>query len=265
MIDNPKIEVDGVEFLLNQCTLAPANGEELIVLEVPTESRHSVPDFPLFIELDGRRFQKYFAYYYLKPGLTEGDLAVMWDYLAKDYDQHVNLTLNTEIYKIFQREIKNRVNGELDSILDYGVGTGKFLMNVFGQSTAELMGADVSKEMCKLSEQKGIDTRIITESKTEFPDSCTAAIIACFVIHLFGSDTEPYKEWYRLLRQGGVIVFNHRNPEIVAKEFFGKDDFKTLYQEFLREIGFKEIKTWPEKIDLGQGEFKKFWFTAAIK
>ncbi len=263
MIANPRINVNGIEFQLNQFTLTPVNGDQLTVLEVPIETRHLAPDFPLFIEFAGLRFQKYFGYYYLKPGLTEADLAVMWDYLAKDYDQHVNVALNTAIYKIFQREIAG--GQQTERILDYGVGTGKFSVDVFGHSTAKLMGADVSKVMCRISAQKGIETSIISESRTDFPNESAGAIIACYVIHLFGSDTRPYKEWYRLLKPGGIIVFNHRNPDVIAKEFFGKDDSNVFYRELLEEIGFKEVRTWQEKVDLGEGQFKELWFTTAVK
>jgi ubiquinone/menaquinone biosynthesis C-methylase UbiE len=260
-----KIIVENIEIELTEFTLVPEKGEDLLVLEVPAEFRKLLSNFPFVIEYNNQKFQKYFAYYYLKPGLSEKDLSVMWDYLAKDYDQHVNITLNTAIYKIFKREINKLYPNGIKSVLDYGVGTGKFLLDVFKNTDIKLMGADVSKEMCNITEQRGIATSIIIDSKTNFPANSTIAICACYVIHLFGKDISPYKEWYRLLDLNGIIIFNHRNPVETVKEFFNHNDFIILYQEILQNIGFKNVTTWLEKVDLGQEQFKELWFTSATK
>lgn len=100
-------------------------------------------------------------------------------------------------------------------ILDAGSGTG-ISSKILAEKGAKVTGIEISKNMLDIAKKycKGFGIKFDKGSIDELPyEDCSFDIIlASLVIHYFEDPTNVFKEFHRVLKNGGVLVFSTNHP-----------------------------------------------------
>lgn len=250
--------VEGIPF---PCTIWEQNHKNkdsasLVFLELNAPLTTDTNELPMHILWKGMQYSRYLGFYYLPTQKTERIFAGFWDFISSKYDQMTDPVFHDSIYSAFASRLNAMPLTRL-KILDYGVGTGAYTINLIHrlpEKKLDLYGVDISTQMVKIAKQKGVKGKKIKQNIIPYPSNYFDAVISCFVIHLF-DDFSPFVEWHRVLKESGIIVFNHRYPQ---------QGYELVYQQNLEKIGFTEVLS--EKIQvLTDLKGRDAWITVACK
>ena len=109
--------------------------------------------------------------------------------------------------------------------LEIGCGTGLFT-KIFAASGAQIVAVDISGELLKVAEQRGLDANQVRFCQASF-ENCSIdgpfdAVIGSSVLHHLHVEAS-LKKIFDLLKNGGVISFaepNFLNPQIFLERTF---------------------------------------------
>ncbi|MBD3296239.1 MAG: methyltransferase domain-containing protein, partial [Candidatus Omnitrophica bacterium] len=115
------------------------------------------------------------------------------------------------IYKMFVRIIlENKLNGVL---LDFGAGKGN-LVNILGHmgELSEIHACDMFKK------PEGVNIPVIWEVQdlnleTKYPDKFFDVVVSSETIEHLENPRAVAREWYRILKPGGLLLFSTPNNE----------------------------------------------------
>lgn len=188
-----------------------------------------------------------------------------YDLFAPYYDESLKFLSGFEKGRLFS------IFGDLKGkkVLDLGCGTGRVLgeLKLFG---AEVVAADISKEMLKSVEKKHPDVQTIVADAENLPfeNESFDAVIATFLIVHLKDPQIAFDEIYRVLKDGGDFLLTNINQrkapklktpkgEIVIQSYYHrpadvvdkleKSLFKIVKNEFVKEEG-----VWINQIVVGR-------------
>jgi len=148
-----------------------------------------------------------------------------------------------------------------DKVLEIGCGTGLFTEKLYNATKSDITGIDISEDLLEIARKKIPDANFLIEDamNLSFQDATFDVICGSSVIHHLDME-EAYKEFFRVLRPGGRMVFaepNMINPQIAVqknipfiKRWMGDSPDETAiirwktYKQ-LKRTGFKNIKITP--------------------
>jgi ubiquinone/menaquinone biosynthesis C-methylase UbiE len=222
---------------------------------------------PKDILIEGHKFNRVFDRYYLREVLKQKEIRFVFDYMAPTYEKDINYGMNLKVNKQILESIASFKpsiflgEGSV-KILDYGVGTGicanaKPDIDKDKLSRLQIFGLDISKEMIKQAQQKKRSDKncdsILTgayEIKERrdgahllFPDKFFHAAMACFAVQYF-LDVRPYREIYRLLKDGSPFVCNVLENEINRVESQAEKGGLILQKDHRQQLEYK-VRTQP--------------------
>lgn len=196
--------------------------------------------------------------------------------------------------------------GESLNILDLGCGTGYFEV-ILGREGHKVTGIDLTEEMITKANEMiriyGLDSNDVKAmvgdaENVAFADESFDVVITRNLTWTLPHPIDAYKDWYRVLRKGGVLLnfdaeyakgaHNLNSPENIAHKNVSKelaDECHDIYHmltistldrpewdvHILEEIGFKDIlidKTFGDRIFVEKDEFyipDKMFSIKAIK
>lgn len=211
--------------------------ESKILYEQESEgsSEEETEVLPKKLNINKHDFARFFDRYYFKDKLTEKEIQFIFDYIAPTYEEDIDRNMNLDVNKKLIESIasfdlpSSHGQSEQVKILDYGVGTGicadaKPDVENDKYDNWRIVGLDISNEMVKEAQKRRrsqnpksilLETRQIKNgiSYPHLPDKSFDAAMACFTVQYF-IDSQPYKEIYRLLKNGAPFVCNVLQNEI---------------------------------------------------
>ena len=183
--------------------------------------------------------------------------------------------------------------GKSLNILDLGCGTGYFEV-ILGREGHKVTGIDLTEEMITKANEMiriyGLDSNDVKAmvgdaENVAFADESFDVVITRNLTWTLPHPIDAYKDWYRVLRKGGVLLnfdaeyakgaHNLNSPENIAHKNVSKelaDECHDIYHmltistldrpewdvHILEEIGFKDIitdKTFGDRIFVERDEF----------
>ena len=169
-----------------------------------------------------------------------------FDKYAEEYDRWFDE--NEIIYKSEIEALKRHIPGGKG--LEIGVGTGRFAkpFNI-------KIGVDISKEMAKIAERRGIKVIIAKGENLPFKDEEFDFVLINTVLEFAENPKKMLEEAKRVLKIGGKIVIGIIDKDsFLGKIYEEKKQKSKFYKdanflsakeviEMLKELGFKNIKT----------------------
>ena len=179
---------------------------------------------PAQIKVGDRTFYKRMSTSFT-PELSSDDVGPCFDILSQLYDTVVTHELNLNVYKLLMESVLDlKQTGDL-AMLDFGIGTGRSLITAYKNleikrrdlSRLSLSAVDLSQRMVGIattnlwSQQLTVPCRVSDYAQMPFDSESFDAVIACYVTHYF-PDGRPFREIYRVLKPGGILIFNAHRP-----------------------------------------------------
>ena len=146
------------------------------------------------------------------------DQLTYYDNQVADYEKENGL-LKRGLTRAYKRKAKIILK-ELEDIkpkkiLEIGAGSGLMTYFISELFSEELVALDLSKEMLELAKTRIKNTKVSyivgDGTKPDFPDGSFDAVIGVDIIHHLEDPRAAMKEWKRLVRSGGKMVFLETN------------------------------------------------------
>jgi len=101
--------------------------------------------------------------------------------------------------------ISRHTEGSQLKILDAGAGTGALMAMMADRG--EVWGCDISPEALAFCRQRGLENLVeCSIERLKFPDNTFDVLTSCDVIEHVADDNQALREFYRVLRPGGVAI-----------------------------------------------------------
>ena len=188
------------------------------------------------------------------------DQLTYYDNQVADYEK-ANGLLKRGLTRAYERKAKIILKELADinpkRILEIGSGSGLMTYFVAKLYKEELVALDLSKEMLDLAKSRITNPKVSyvvgDGTKPDFPDGSFDAVIGVDIIHHLEDPRAAMKEWKRLVRPGGKMVFletNVYNPIILrnigveheVRAFLNTDKNLTLWPT---DAGWETVKVTP--------------------
>lgn len=201
----------------------------VVFLEMETPDNYDYLKLPPKLLFEGKTYNRILGKFYIPIDLQKEDYARFWDFVSDIYNSITDPVLHTSIYRIaieklcLPKDKKSR-------IMDFGIGTGNYVTNVWDENIIDLIGVDISLMMLKKAATNGINCIQVDGNSLPFGSLTFDGIISCYSIHLISS-INIFRELYRVLKYEGFISFNIRLP------------LKGMFEDinFLSEVGFRGV------------------------
>jgi len=139
----------------------------------------------------------------------------VYDDLAKIF--HEKRTKEKHFNELMEMPLSFSLLGDVKGkkVLDAGCGTG-ISSKILSEKGAKVTGIEISKNMAEIAKEycKGLDIKFDKGSIDELPyeNNSFDAILASLVIHYFEDPTGVFKEFHRVLKKDGILVFSTNHP-----------------------------------------------------
>lgn len=199
------------------------------------------PDLPKFSILSDDELQTFAAHEFagslvFPSHLDPNQASKMWDDLAQTYDEpppdadkEWQVAWNYKKW-VFDKLLSLCNPVENGKHLELCCGPGNIITHIKEmQDTVEVHGLDISPEMIKRSQEKGMKAQVLDINQQPFPfeDACFETINISFG-EMWLEPQAAFSETYRVLKEGGRFTFNVYNTQRLP-----------IVLEIMREIGFK--------------------------
>ncbi|GAB6930383.1 class I SAM-dependent methyltransferase [Paenibacillus sp. JCM 10914] len=172
----------------------------------------------------------------MKEKLTE-----TYNKLAKDYELHVDTQSGFNAYyerPAMMRLLPDQMEGL--SVLDAGCAAGWYTEQMIRRN-AQVTAIDLSPEMVEACRRRvGERARLLACDLTDelpFEDASFHYIVSSLTLHYIENWTATFKEFSRVLKPGGRLLFSVHHPFMDFKHFDRPDYFA---RELLSEIWNKQ-------------------------
>ena len=140
-----------------------------------------------------------------------------YDKQTEDYEK--NGLFKRGLTRAYERKAKI-INKELiplnaKRIIEIGTGSGLMTYYLSGLFKGEYIAQDLSKEMIEVAKKRIPNTNVTylvsDGTKLDFPDAYLDAVVGVDIIHHLENPVAAFKEWKRVVRPGGKMVFLETN------------------------------------------------------
>ena len=188
------------------------------------------------------------------------DQLAYYDNQVADYEKDNGL-IKRGLTRAYERKAKIILKELADikpkRILEIGTGSGLMTFFIAKHYKEEIVGLDLSKEMLDLAKSRIADSNVSfvvgDGTKPDFPESSFDAVIGVDIIHHLDDPRAAMKEWKKLVRPGGKMVFletNVYNPinlrnigvEHEVRSFLNTDQNLTLWP---KDAGWEIVNVSP--------------------
>ena len=186
--------------------------------------------------------------------------------VAANYDQY----LGPMFFEDYAIEVASRIDPSTKVALELSCGTGRVTKHIRQTlpASARLIASDISPYMLAVAKEKlnssAIDWQIIDSQHLTFDDNSIDLVICCFGYMFVQDKSKAFKEAYRVLRPGGMLListwdkleYNEASNVFrkTVKNYFGDslpETYKlpfsmndpTIIKEQLHNTGFTKINT----------------------
>lgn len=184
-----------------------------------------------------------------------------WSKLGAGEEYHKNVSSTSGF-----NQIKNLVETAIvlknasGLVLDAGTGSGRFARALAKIKTNKVVALDFSNEMLavnkKLSQKDGIMGIEYVQGDIQhmkFANDCFDALVSITVVRHFPQWKEILKEYVRVLRPGGKLIFemcsaDHINAANNIWPRFGVKHSDGSFFYYEAEVSFLELQTWLDSI-----------------
>lgn len=140
-----------------------------------------------------------------------------WGQSSSNYNKLIHNEIDRNIDNIWREEILSYLPKDKKlSILDVGTGPGFFPM-VLSDERIKVTGIDISTDMIEKAQkniiEKGInaDLMVLDSQDTKLDEESFDAVICRNVTWTLTDPNKAYKEWWRLLKKGGILLIYDGN------------------------------------------------------
>jgi SAM-dependent methyltransferase len=161
----------------------------------------------------------------------------MWYYRA----------LHAHIARALENVLKTKAD---ERLLDAGCGTGGMIKRLAARHPAwRWTGIDLEPLACALARKRAPTAEIVTGSVTAlpWPEGSFDGVVSADVIYHVEDDAAALRQFFRVLRPGGVVVVNvpayrwlwsYHDDATHARRRYGRDELMTK----LSAAGFREVQ-----------------------
>jgi ubiquinone/menaquinone biosynthesis C-methylase UbiE len=229
-----KLYINRAPFVLKEASsnclrFAGPDLDSIVVVSFSAHGEEAVC-FPRDILVRGRRYIKRCENFYTPADATPEEVERFFDHIASEYEQTIDLKLNRIVARRMLAAARKFAGRHLlkgSRVLDFGCGTGLTWEELQktekrnGRHPAPIVyGCDLSKEMVERCKIKGFSNVSKCEyAETAFPDHYFDVIFCSFVVHYF-VDGRPFEEMLRILRPGGLVIFNLPRQSNELKSYY---------------------------------------------
>lgn len=163
-------------------------------------------------------------------------MTISFDRVAEVYDRTRGLPapVMKSLVETFRREL-----GDSRSVLDFGVGTGRFAKPL-QDAGFEVVGIDISSKMIAKAKQKGVRNLFLSDARfLPFREKCFDAAVSIHILHLIGEWEKALSELCRVTRGVMVSLFYER-----------RDPMREVYNSMLKERGYERSRPGKSEQDL---------------
>lgn len=101
------------------------------------------------------------------------------------------------------------------SVLCIGVGSGDELQAIVKRKPVKIIGIDISAKLLDIARSRfpDVEFRKMNMTEMDFPDSCFDFVYSSLTLHYANDWDMLLAEIYRVLKQGGELLFSTHHPE----------------------------------------------------
>jgi ubiquinone/menaquinone biosynthesis C-methylase UbiE len=163
-------------------------------------------------------------------------MTMSFDRVAEVYDRTRGLPppVMRRLVETFQREL-----GDCESVLDFGVGTGRFAKPL-QDCGFEVVGIDIARRMIAKAREKGVDNLVRGDVRfLPFRNDCFDAAVSVHLLHLIEGWERALGELCRVTRRVMLSMFHER-----------RDPVGEAYTSLLKERGYERHRPGKSEQDL---------------
>lgn len=130
-----------------------------------------------------------------------------FDGFANKYDQWFTTALGKHVLR-YEKELVLELSAPKpgDSVLDIGVGTGIFAVELMKHGT-EITGIDVSERMLEIARSKGVTNVALGDAVSlDFPDESFDLVVSITALEFIEECDRAISEMVRVCKKGGRVV-----------------------------------------------------------
>jgi len=163
-------------------------------------------------------------------------MTISFDRVAEVYDRTRGLPapVMRRLVETFEHELHG-----CKSVLDFGVGTGRFAKPLQDVGF-DVVGIDISSKMIAKAREKGVGNLFLGDARfLPFRENCFDAAVSVHLLHLIGEWEKALSELCRVTRGAMVSLFYERH-----------DPVREVYSSMLRERGYERRRPGKSEQDL---------------
>ncbi len=202
----------------------------------------------------------------ITEGVFLGRRVVVWlyDWTAHKYDGIKQYDVDAEQFFVIRPLLTRLRHIPNPLVLDVATGTGRvpYYLLEAPRFNGRIIGLDPSANMLEVAAVKirPFPARTLLVQQTAdglpFPDNTFDAITCLESLEFFPSEEDALREICRVLKSNGIMLVTRRRGW-EAQTFIGRYRNQDQYEEFLLQLGFSNIETFPWQIDYDQLFAKK--------
>ncbi|MDQ3022117.1 MAG: class I SAM-dependent methyltransferase [Bacteroidota bacterium] len=191
--------------------------------------------------------------------------------IPENYDRY----LGPLLFEPYAKDLIERISSrKFSSVLELACGTGRVTQYlIVSQPDAKIIATDVNPDMLEIAKKKvtgkNIEWKQADMQEIPFDDSSFDLIICQYGVMFVPDKVKAYKEVYRVLKPGGVFLFNtweklESNEVVYTAEQIVNSFFKENPVGFYK-IPFSYFDEEDIRKELEEGGFKNLSFTRVQK
>ncbi|MEW6715420.1 MAG: methyltransferase domain-containing protein [Nitrospirota bacterium] len=174
-----------------------------------------------------------------------------FDSLAEEYDKWFDSDIGKVLFKLEADAIRLLMKGLEHPFLEIGVGTGRF-----AEALGIDYGIDLSQEVLKMAEKRGIKVRLASGEKLPFEAESFGGVFILFTLCFVNEPQKVISEARRVLKpEGGLIIgLINRESSLGASYLKKQAEGHPIYR-YARFYNVNEVREMIEKAGLSTDSY----------